>query len=187
MNEQSLNLLTTNAADLRLKIKCLKDLVNMFKTSIFSVQETHFKKKGKFSIDNFTIFEALRKKEGGGSMLGVHVALKPVLIIEYSDTFELIVVEVKVGGKNIRVLTGYGPQDSWELDVKMQFFRSFEEEIAKAALENKSIIFMGDMNSKLGPEFIPNYPKQITENGKILAGILNGNQIPKLASMKYIT
>ena len=46
---------------------------------------------------------------------------------------------------------------------------------------------MGDMNSKLGPEFIPNYPKQITENGKILAGILNGNQIPKLASMKYIT
>ena len=45
---------------------------------------------------------------------------------------------------------------------------------------------MGDMNSKLGPEFIPNYPKQITENGKILAGILNGNQIPKLASMKYI-
>ena len=32
---------------------------------------------------------------------------------------------------------------------------------------------MGDLNSKLGPDFIKNYPKQMTENGKILGGLLN--------------
>ena len=135
MSEHNLNLLTTNSADLRMETKCLKDLISMFKTSIFSVQESHFKKKGKFAIENFTIFEAIRKKEGGGSMLGVHVSLKPVLISEYSDTFELLVVEVKVGGMNIRVITGYGPQESWELDVKMQFLDVLKKKLQRQQLK----------------------------------------------------
>ena len=45
-------------------------------------------------------------------MLGIHVSLKPVFISEYSDTFELIVVEVKMATTCIRVITGYGPQDT---------------------------------------------------------------------------
>ena len=54
-------------------------------------------------MENFVIFEAIRKnKEKGGSMLGVHENLKPILIEEYSDTFELIVVEIKAGKKEIR-------------------------------------------------------------------------------------
>ena len=89
-------MLTTNAADLRMKSNSLKSLITHFKSSIFSVQETHYRKKGRFTQENFAIFEAIRKKEGGGSMLGVHVSLKPVLITEHSDTFELIVVQISV-------------------------------------------------------------------------------------------
>ena len=120
--EQSLNIVTTNAADLRKKTKSLKNILNHFKASIFSVQETIYRKKGKYSQDNFHIFEAIRRKEGGGSMLGVHVSLKPVLISEYSDSFELLVVEVMAANKCIRIITGYGPQETWEIDVKMMFF-----------------------------------------------------------------
>ena len=40
-------------------------------------------------------------------MLGVHVKLQSVLISEYSDTFEMLVVRVKVEGREIRVITGY--------------------------------------------------------------------------------
>ena len=105
------------------------------------------------------------------------MSLKPVLIFEYSDTFQLLVVQVKEGRMNKRVITGYGTQESRELDVKMQFFRCPEEEVAKAEIENKSVICMGDMNSQLGQEFIPNDPKQISENGKILAGILERNAL----------
>ena len=63
-------------------------------------------------------------------MLGVHVSLQPVLMSEYSDTFELKVVKIKVTDKNIWVITGYGPQETWAMDVKMKLFCDLEEEIA---------------------------------------------------------
>ena len=41
------------------------------------------------------MFESIRKnKEKGGSMLIVHKDLQPVLIKEYNDVFELLVVEI---------------------------------------------------------------------------------------------
>ena len=162
--------MTPNAADLRMKTRSLKHIINHFKASIFSVQETHYKKKGKYCQDNFQIFEAIHKKEGGGSMLGVHVSLKPVLISEYIDTFELLVVEVKVETKCKRILTGYGPQENWEIDVKMKLFTALEEELLNAALK-------GDLNSKLGPEFIKDDTKPMTDNGQILGGIIDRNAL----------
>ena len=49
-------------------------------------------------MENYIIFESIRKiKQKGGSMLGVHVDLHPVLVSEYSDEFELLVVEGKTG------------------------------------------------------------------------------------------
>ena len=42
---QSLVLLTTIAADLRMKTKSLKHIITHFKSYICSVQETHFRKK----------------------------------------------------------------------------------------------------------------------------------------------
>ena len=43
-----------------------------------------------------------------GSEIGVHVSLQPVLVSEYSDVFEMIVVEIKAS-KEARVIVGYGP------------------------------------------------------------------------------
>ena len=51
----------------------------------------------------------------------MHKALKPVLIKEYNEDFELIVVEVKVANKEIRIITGYGPQENWPEDKRMPF------------------------------------------------------------------
>ena len=62
-------------------------------------------------------------------MLGIHVFTKPVLISEYSDTFELIMVEVRVATKCIIIITGYGPQDSWEFDLKMQLRLHYKENL----------------------------------------------------------
>ena len=117
-------------------------------------------------------------------MIGVHVSLEPVLIEEYSDTFELLVVEISLSDRRIRVITGYGPQDSWSLDVKMQFFTSLEVEVAKAANQGKGIIIMGDMNSKLGKQYIHDDPKDMSENGKILAGIVERNALTVVNGMK---
>ena len=43
-------------------------------------------------------------------MIGAHKGLKPVLINELNDPFEILVIEIEVGNKEIRVISGYGPQ-----------------------------------------------------------------------------
>ena len=88
-------------------------------------------------------------------MLGIHQSLEPVLIEEYDETFELIVAEFKVANLEVRIITGYGPQESWKESKKMPFFVALEEEISKAQLAGKSLIIELDANSKLGPEYVP--------------------------------
>ena len=76
-----LNLLHVNAAGLNHKAGDLKNKIRYLNSSIISVQETQFRKKRRFKLDNFIVFESIRKhKEKGGSMLIVHKDLKPVLI-----------------------------------------------------------------------------------------------------------
>ena len=49
-------------------------------------------------------------------MLGVSKSSNPVLVFLYENEFELIVVETKIGKREIRFLTGYGPQEDWSDD-----------------------------------------------------------------------
>ena len=91
-------------------------------------------------------------------MLCVHVALQPVLVQEYSDTFELIVVEVKIAEKEIRVMTGYGPQETWDINERSLFYNTLEKEISSSELQGKSVIIAMDANAKLGPGIIKGDP-----------------------------
>ena len=91
---------------------------------------------------------------------------------------------ITVGRRDIRVISGYGPQESWKPEDKMPFFVSLEEEVPKAEIAGKPVIIGFDANSKLGPEWIINDPHSQSPNGEILAGIMrrhalslaNGNQ-----------
>ena len=128
--QNSINILTTNASGLKHRAADLKIKVNYFKSSIFSIKETHFAKKGKFDMEKFIRFEAIRKsKVKGGSMLGIHMDLNPVLLKEYSEEFELHNVEINSGDTQIRVMTGYGPQENWDEAKQTPFFETLESEI----------------------------------------------------------
>ena len=59
------------------------------------------------------MFEAIRNKAKGGPDIGVITELNPFLIQEYSEEFELLVVEIKAGKREIRIISGYGPQENW--------------------------------------------------------------------------
>ena len=164
---------SANAAGLNSKGNSLKHQIRQCNATIFTVQETNYKKKGRLNIEEFEVFEAIRKnKDGGGTLVGIHKSLEPVLIEEYSDSFELIVVEVKLNEKEVRVISGYGPQECWPDKEKMPFFVSLEEEISKAQSAGKSIIIEIDANSKLGPTYIKRDPKSMSPNGRILSGII---------------
>ena len=179
-----LKIFSTNAAGLKFKIESLKNEITNTNAAIFTVQETHFEKKGKLKVDGFEIFETIRKKKDGGTLVGIHKALNPMLIKDYSETFELITVEITVGNKEIRIISGYGPQEYWTEEEKMPFFMALEDEIVKAQLLGKSIIIEMDANSKLGPEWIVNDPHNQTQNGRILAGILERNNLVVVNGMK---
>ena len=124
-------------------------------------------------IENFHIFKAIRQKEHG-SMLGMHKSIQPVLISEYSETFEMIVVEIKAS-TNVRITVGYGPQENITVSEIMPFFATLEEVIVSAKMAGKSVIIQMDANSKLGKNIIPNDPKAQSPNGKVLEGVINRN------------
>ena len=150
----------------------MKTEITNSKLAIFTIQETHFRKKGGLKIEEFEIFESIRRKPGGGTVIGAHKALCPVLIEVYEEDFELIVIEVKVAKKEIRIITGYGPQESWSECERIPFFQALEKEIIKAELNGKSVYIGMDSNSKLGPKIISQDPHEQSSNGKVLAGII---------------
>ena len=168
---------STNAADIKSKLKSFKHEIKRSNAGIFTVQETHFATKGKIQVENFVTFEAIRKKKNGGTVIGVHEALKPILINEYNDPFELLVVEIEAANKHIRVISGYGPQENWTPEKREPFFQALEEEIIKAELAGKSVLVEADFNSKLGKTFIPKDPHPQSENGKLLANIITRQKL----------
>ena len=159
------------------KFTNLSGLVKSKEALVFMVQETQLRKKGKHKLDNYELFESKRSQVGGGSLLGVHQSLNPVLINVYENEFELIVVEAKCGSKEIRFITGYGPQEDLSDDIKAPFFIALDQEINKAIASGKSVYAAMDINSKLGPEYIPNDPHQMSKNGEILAEVIERNAL----------
>ena len=63
-----------------------------------------------------------------------------------------------MANKEIRVISGYGPQETWSDEEKMPFFVTLEEEISKAEMAGKSVIVEIDANSKLGTSYIKKIP-----------------------------
>ena len=169
-NIKTLKLFSTNGAGIvNGKIDSLKHEVKTVGATVVTLQETHCKRKGKIQLDNMVVFEAIRNKKGGGTLCAIHEDLDPKLIEEYNDPFELLVVEVK---GNKRVITGYGPQETWEEEKRVPFFLKLEEEIVRATMIGKSVIIEMDANAKLGPNHIPEDPHEISANGKLLEGII---------------
>ena len=172
---KSIKIFSTNAAGvINGKLQSLISEVKATESNIVTIQETHSNRKGRIHMpDNFVIFESIRKSKHGDTMCAVKDYLNPKLIEEYNDPFELLVVEIEVGDRGIRIITGCGPQENWDEDKRMPFFIALESEIVKSELAGKSTIVELDANSKLGPEHIANDPHKMSANGKVLSSIIN--------------
>ena len=183
---QNVPIFSANCAGLVNKIQSLVNNVTHLGAGVITLQETHFKRKGRLNdkLNDFEIFEAIRKKQKGGTLIGVQKNLDPILIEEYSEEFELLVVEVKLGEKDVRIISGYGPQENWKKEEKMPFFRALEEEVVKATMHGKGIYIELDANSKLGPTIIEGDPHPQSENGKILSRIIKRHALLVVNNIK---
>ena len=169
----TLKLFSANCASLKNgKLVSLNAEIKSTEANIVTLQETHYKEKGKIKVNKkFTIFEAIRVKKGGGTAIAVHEDLKPKLIEEHSDEFELVVVEIQTNEKSIRVMSGYGPQENIEEEKRLPFFLALGTAIERAELAGKSVLIEMDANSKLGNKYIANDPHEMSANGRLLADI----------------
>ena len=104
------------------KMSSLRSQVKKTQANVVTLQETHAKRKGKIQLHEMVVFEAIRKSKGGGTLVAGHKSLNPKLIEVYEDEFELIVVELELKERNIRIITGYGPQENWSEDKKKDRF-----------------------------------------------------------------
>ena len=84
----------------------------------------------------------------------------------------MLVVEIEIAKYQIRIISGYGPQENWPEADRILFFLALEQEINKAEMDGKSILIQMDANSKLGPEVIKADPHCQTPNGKLLYNII---------------
>ena len=78
-----LKIFSTNAASvINGKRESLKSEVLCAKSNVITLQETHARKKGSIQIPNFIVFEAIRTKKGGGTLIAAHEDLNPKMISE---------------------------------------------------------------------------------------------------------
>ena len=68
--------------------------IELFRPSVFFVQETKYSRKGQLRLKDYEMFEYIRKSEGGSILTGVHCSLNPVLVSDGADEdLEIVVVE----------------------------------------------------------------------------------------------
>ena len=119
----------------------LNSEVNATQANIVTLQETHSTRKGKVTMPGeFVVFEAIRREKNGGTLIAVHDSLNPKLINEYDDPFELLVVEVKLEHKSIRIISGVGPHLAWDETKRMPFFIALEAEVVSAQIAGRSVL-----------------------------------------------
>ena len=105
----------------------------------------------------------------------VHNNLHPVQVSNDDET-EVLVVEAKIDDVNIRLINGYGPQESDDENSKA-FMNRIDVEIKSAMLSGALICIEMDANSKLGPGIIKGDPKEQSKNGKLLEQVINDNNL----------
>ena len=99
------------------------------------------------------------------------------MIKEYSGEFELLVVEVKVNKLEIRIISGYGPQENLPDNERSAFYVALDVEIERAGLAGKEVVVSMDANAKPGKEWILKDKHIICKNGKLLENILKKHHL----------
>ena len=99
-----------------------KKVIAELKPSVFFVEESKYKEERKLKIDNFIIFELVRKnKDGGGLALGCIKELNPVLVRRGDDETEAISINIFVKNMKIRYVVAYGCQENSLIEKKNSF------------------------------------------------------------------
>ena len=177
-NQESMYILGNNCAGLLNKVESFSEIINKFKPGVFFVQESKVRRKNQIKLNDYVVFEYLRKDKGGGGLLtAVHKSLNPVSVSEDDDT-EVLVVQGVINDKKIRFINGYGPQENCNDDLKEKFFNRLDLEVKSSKMAGALVCMEMDANSKLGSQTIPGDPAlEKSKNGELLEKFVEENDL----------
>ena len=171
-------ILGSNAAGLINKKESFLRNIAIFKPAAYFIQESKVTQKNQVLVDDYIIFEHVRKYSGGGGVLtAVHKALNPISVSDEIEGEEIVVVEATTGRRKLRLINGYGPQETETEDTRRNFFSRLDLEIKRAKMSGCLICIEMDSNSKLGPHIVPDDPHPQSANGKLLEFVINENNL----------
>ena len=170
--KNNLTIFSANANSIKNKMDSLKFNIDLLNLHVIIIQETKLKTKS-ITIDGYRCFATVRGDCGGGILIACKSTLNPVLVFEGTSECEVLVVQFKINEHcNIRIIAGYGAQECAPPVVRESYRNSIEEQVARAYLAGCSVIVAEDANAKLGPEFISGDPHPMSENGQLLASMV---------------
>ena len=105
--ENSMFILGSNAAGLINKKESFLRNIAIFKPAAYFIQESKVTQKNQVLVDDYIIFEHVRKHSGGGGVLtAVHKALNPISVSDEIEGEEIVVVEATTGRRKLRLING---------------------------------------------------------------------------------
>ena len=143
-----LRFLGVNAGGLRPKLLTFKKILNELKPSVFLIEETKYKDEGKMKIENYLIFELVRKSRdgGGGLALGCLKELNPVWVRDGGSDIEALSVVISVRKMKIRCCVAYGFQETSKIENKKKFWEYLNEEVHYSKSSGSGLVIHFDGN-----------------------------------------
>ena len=172
IEHNTLTVLSANANSLKNKMLSFNFNLEQLKPDVVVIQETKLKRKNQINVKGYRTFPTIRGDSGGGVLISCLISLDPVLIFEGDEESEIIVVQIKLNDKQIRIIGGYGPQECAPVVVRETYRTTMEEQVVRAYLAGNSVIIAEDSNAKLGSQWIKGDPHPISDNGKLLGGMI---------------
>ena len=142
------------------------------KPSCITIQETKLRQANLVKLNGYTIFEQTREGLGGGLLTAVSEDLEPVLISDGGEENEILVVQAIVTNHTIRIINAYGPQED-EKEKSLSFWEQLEAEVVSSIDENCLTLIQLDANAKVGHSIIQGDPNVQSNNGLLLMGMLD--------------
>ena len=186
-HKRTMTMVGINCNGLNSKWQSFNKIIHDLKPCAFFLQETKLPKMQSFKLNTneYVIFRLEREKSGGGGLaLGVVEDLNPILIRMGTDETEAISVKIIINTFEIRLVVGYGAQESdrqarvHDMDQnerKMLLCDFLICEAKEAEAMEQGLVVQIDTNAHLGPDIMKRDPNPINPNGKMFAEFLEQN------------
>ena len=169
-----IRILYTNANSLHSKISSLLKLTEKSGINIVAITKTKVSNPGLIKIPNFCqSYELIsQEKKGGGLYISTNSLHDTCLIEKGNDEYQFITLQIDCKNISWRLLLTNGHQENEPESKRKRFFQETETQINNATISNTPIFWVGDLNGKLGQNYIKGHDHQTTRNDELIIDII---------------